>query len=61
MMVKKKKGKDNSSKKKRPAEEGASATPPLPKRKFQHTPCVTLDWFKHSKPKSSQCIGPVSI
>ena len=54
MAVKKKKGNDDSSEKKQPAEEGASARPPTPKRKFQHTPCVTLDWFKHSKPKSSQ-------
>ena len=54
MAVKKKKGNDDSSEKKQPAEEGASARPPPPKWKFQHTPCVMLDWFKHSKPKSSQ-------
>ena len=54
MAVKKKKGNDDSSEKKQPAEEGARARPPPPKWKFQHTPCVTLDWFnKHSKPKSS--------
>ena len=40
-------------KSKRP-DEGASARPPAPKRKFQHTTCVMLDWFKHGKPKSSQ-------
>ena len=31
---KQEKGKDDSSEKKRPAEQGASARPPLPKRKF---------------------------
>ena len=35
MVVKEKKGKDDSSEKKRPVDEGASARPPLPKRKFQ--------------------------
>ena len=50
----KKKGKDYSSEKKRPSEEGTSARPPPPKPKFLHTPCVMLDWFKHSKSKSSQ-------
>ena len=35
MAVKEKKGKDDSSEKKRPVDEGASARPPLPKRKFQ--------------------------
>ena len=54
MAVKKKKGKDDSSEKKRPAEEGASVRPPPPKWKFQHMPFVMLNWFKHSKPKSSQ-------
>jgi len=34
---KKEKGKDDSSEKKRPAEEGASARPLPPKRKFQHS------------------------
>ena len=51
---KKKKGKDVSSEKKRPTEEGTSARPLTPKRKFLHTPCVMLDWFKRSKSKSSQ-------
>ena len=35
--VKIEKGKDDSSEKKRPAEEGASARPPLPKQKCQHS------------------------
>ena len=54
MVGKNKKGKDDSSEKKRPAKEGASARPPLPKRKFQHKPCIMLDWFKRSKLKLSQ-------
>lgn len=41
---KKEKGKDNSSQSKRPTEEGASAKPPLPKRKFQQSWKFDLPW-----------------